>query len=86
MAGTNSGNLLICVAMNLPFVVWILRSFIGQAAQSLEEEARADRAGAFLGFCKVLPLINPGLALAAIFTLLASRQIITGMTAGAVKG
>lgn len=141
LAGTHSGIILIYVAMNLPFVIWILQSFIVQVPYSLEEAARVDGAGPFQTFfLVVLPLIKPGLAAAAIFTfriawneyllasaladrdtmtvpilivnnasefdglgtifatgmllaippilftLFASRQIITGMTAGAVKG
>lgn len=141
LAGTHSGIILIYVAMNLPFVIWILQSFIVQVPPSLEEAARVDGAGPFQTFfIVVLPLIKPGLAAAAIFTfriawneyllasaladrdtmtvpilivnnasefdglgtifatgmllaippiiftLFASRQIITGMTAGAVKG
>ena len=142
LAGTHMGIILIYVAMNLPFVIWILQSFIVQVPRSLEEAARVDGAGPFQVFFRiVLPLIAPGLAAAAIFTfriawneyllasalsdrntktvpilivnnmsefnvewgvimatgmllaippiiftLLASRQIITGMTAGAVKG
>ncbi|MEM1129964.1 MAG: carbohydrate ABC transporter permease [Pseudomonadota bacterium] len=142
LAGSYGGIILIYVAMNLPFVIWILQSFIVQVPYSLEEAARVDGAGPFqVFFLVVLPLIKPGLAAAAIFTfriawneyllasalsdrdtrtvpilivnnmsefnvewgvimatgmllaippiiftLLASRQIITGMTAGAVKG
>lgn len=140
--GTVAGIVLIYVAMNLPFVIWILQSFIVQVPIQLEEAARMDGAGPFRTFfLVVLPLIKPGLAAAAIFTfriawnefllanaladratrtvpvtivnslteydidwgvimatgtllaippilftLVASRQIITGMTAGAVKG
>lgn len=140
--GTRAGIILIYVAMNLPFVIWILQSFIVQVPIQLEEAARMDGAGPFQTFfLVVLPLIKPGVAAAAIFTfrvgwnefllanvlsdrasrtvpvaivnslteydidwgvimatgsllaippilftLVASRQIITGMTAGAVKG
>ncbi|CTQ33212.1 carbohydrate ABC transporter permease [Jannaschia rubra] len=140
--GTLYGIVLVYVAMNLPFVIWILQSFIVQVPIQLEEAARMDGAGPFRTFfLVVLPLIRPGLAAAAIFTfriawnefllanaladrstrtvpvtivnslteydidwgvimatgtllaippilftLVASRQIITGMTAGAVKG
>ncbi|MDB2407473.1 carbohydrate ABC transporter permease [Jannaschia sp.] len=140
--GTRAGLILVYVAMNLPFVIWILQSFIVQVPIQLEEAARMDGAGPFRTFfLVVLPLIKPGLAAAAIFTfrvgwnefllanalsdrnsrtvpvtivnnltefnidwgaimatgmllaippilftLVASRQIITGMTAGAVKG
>ncbi|WP_425432778.1 carbohydrate ABC transporter permease [Hasllibacter halocynthiae] len=139
---TYAGIVLVYVAMNLPFVIWILQSFISQVPMPLEEAARMDGANPWQVFLLVvLPLIKPGLAAAAIFTfriawnefilanvllgrntrtvpvtivnsltehnidwgvimatgmllavppviftLLASRQIITGMTAGAVKG
>ena len=69
LAGTHSGIILIYVAMNLPFVIWILQSFIVQVPRSLEEAARVDGAGPFQVFFQiVLPLIKPGLAAAAIFT------------------
>ncbi len=142
ISGTLFGIILVYTAMNLPFVIWILQSFIVQVPIQLEEAARVDGAGPFRTFfLVVLPLIKPGLAAAAIFTfriawnefllgnalsdrntrtvpvtivnslteynidwgvimatgtllavppiiftLFASRQIITGMTAGAVKG
>jgi multiple sugar transport system permease protein len=63
LAGTHSGIILIYVAMNLPFVIWILQSFIVQVPRSLEEAARVDGAGPFQVFFQiVLPLIKPGLA------------------------
>lgn len=137
-----SGIILVYTAMNLPFVIWILQSFIVQVPIQLEEAARMDGANPLQVFMLVvLPVIKPGLAAAAIFTFriawnefllanallgrstrtvpvtivnsiteydinwgvimatgmllavppilftfVASRQIITGMTAGAVKG
>ena len=140
--GTYAGIILVYVAMNLPFVIWILQSFIIQVPIQLEEAARIDGANAFqVFFLIVLPVIKPGLAAASIFTFriawneflianalldrntrtvpvtivnslteydinwgvimatgmllaippiiftfVASKQIITGMTAGAVKG
>lgn len=142
LAGTYTGVILLYTAMNLPFVIWILQSFIKQVPIQLEEAAKMDGANAFQTFfLVVLPVIRPGLAAAAIFTyriawnefllanalldrntrtvpvtivnsltehnidwgvimatgmllavppiiftFVASRQIITGMTAGAVKG
>lgn len=47
LAGTHSGIILIYVAMNLPFVIWILQSFIVQVPRSLEEAARVDGQGRF---------------------------------------
>ncbi len=140
--GTYAGIILVYVAMNLPFVIWILQSFIVQVPIQLEEAARMDGANALqVFFLVVLPVIKPGLAAASIFTFriawneflianalldrntrtvpvtivnslteydidwgvimatgmllaippiiftfVASKQIITGMTAGAVKG
>jgi len=140
--GTFTGIILIYVAMNLPFVIWILQSFIVQVPIQLEEAAKVDGAKPLqIFFLVVLPIITPGLAAAAIFTFrivwnefllgnalldrdtrtvpviivnslteydidwgvimatgmllaippiiftfIASKQIITGMTAGAVKG
>lgn len=140
--GTFTGIILVYVAMNLPFVIWILQSFIVQVPMQLEEAAKMDGANPLqIFFLVVLPIIKPGLAAAAIFTFriawnefllanalldrntrtvpvtivnslteydidwgvimatgmllaippiiftfVASKQIITGMTAGAVKG
>ena len=143
LAGTHSGIILIYVAMNLPFVIWILQSFIVQVPRSLggsgpgrwgrpfpgvlSRGAASDQTGS-RGGCdlylshrleripagqrrlsdrntKTVPILivnnmsefnvewgvimATGMLLAIppiIFTLFASRQIITGMTAGAVKG
>jgi multiple sugar transport system permease protein len=142
LTNTLSGVILVYTAINLPFVIWILQSFIVQVPRQLEEAARVDGANPYqVFFLVVLPLIKPGLAAAAIFTFriawnefilalvltnrftrtmpvkvslfinehniewgqimaigtliaipplvftfLASKQIITGLTAGAVKG
>lgn len=142
LSNSLAGVILVYTAINLPFVIWILQSFIAQVPRALEEAARIDGANPYqVFFLVVLPLIKPGLAAAAIFTFriawnefilalvltnrftrtmpvkvslfinehniewgqimaigtlialppliftfLASRQIITGMTAGAVKG
>jgi multiple sugar transport system permease protein len=142
LTNTLSGVILVYTAINLPFVIWILQSFIVQVPRPLEEAARMDGANPYqVFFLVVLPLIKPGLAAAAIFTFriawnefilalvltnrftrtmpvkvslfinehnidwgqimaigaliaippliftfLASKQIITGLTAGAVKG
>ena len=137
-----SGLVLVYVAVNLPFTIWLLYGFIDQVPIELEEAARMDGCGPIQVFYKVvLPLIKPGLAAASIFTFriawnefilalvltdratrtlpvaaslyitdigvdwgrimalgsliaipplmftfIAARQIITGLTAGSVKG
>lgn len=139
---TLSGVVLVYVALNLPFTIWLLYGFIEQVPEELEESAAIDGCGPFRVFWLViLPLLKPGLAAAAIFTFrlawnefilsfiltnrytrtlpasisnyitdtgvewgkimaagaliaippliftfVAAKQIITGLTAGAVKG
>jgi len=136
------GLILLYVAVNLPFTIWLLYGFVLQVPPEMEEAAAIDGCGPIQVFYKVvLPLIKPGLAAAAIFTFriawnefilalvltdratrtlpvaaslyitdigvdwgkimalgsliaippliftfVAARQIITGLTAGAVKG
>ncbi len=136
------GLILLYVAVNLPFTIWLLYGFVLQVPIELEEAAAIDGCGPIRVFTKVLlPLMAPGLAAASIFTFriawnefilalvltdrhtrtlpvaaslfitdmgvdwgrvmamgsliaippliftfIAARQIITGLTAGAVKG
>jgi multiple sugar transport system permease protein len=142
LSNSLSGVILVYTALNLPFVIWIMQSFIKDVPVELEEAALMDGGNPLQVFYHaVLPVIKPGLAAAAIFTFriawnefilglvltnrhtrtmpvkvsllinehniewgqimaigtliaippliftfLASKQIITGMTAGAVKG
>jgi multiple sugar transport system permease protein len=136
------GLILLYVAVNLPFTIWLLYGFVLQIPIELEESAVIDGCSPVQLFIRVLlPLLAPGLAAAAIFTFriawnefilalvltdrhtrtlpvaaslfitdmgvdwgkvmamasliaippliftfIAARQIITGLTAGAVKG
>ncbi len=141
---TNSlwGLVLLYVAVNLPFTIWLLYGFVLQVPVELEEAAAIDGCGPIRIFTTILlPLMAPGIAAASIFTFriawnefilalvltdrqtrtlpvaaslfitdmgvdwgkvmamasliaippliftfVAARQIITGLTAGAVKG
>ena len=66
---TLSGVILIYVALNLPFTIWLLYGFIEQVPEELEEAAAIDGCGPFRVFWLViLPLLKPGMAAAAIFT------------------
>ena len=57
--GTFTGIVLVYVAMNLPFVIWILQSFIVQVPIQLEEAARMDGATPMqVFFLVVLPVIK----------------------------
>jgi multiple sugar transport system permease protein len=63
------GLILLYVAVNLPFTIWLLYGFVLQIPLELEEAALIDGCGPFKLFVKVLlPLMGSGLAAAAIFT------------------
>lgn len=63
------GLILVYVALNLPFTIWLLYGFIEQVPIELEEAATVDGCGPFrLFFMLILPLVKPGLAAAGIFT------------------
>jgi multiple sugar transport system permease protein len=60
-------------ALNLPFVVWMMRGFFRELPRELEEAAMVDgdsRLGALVRV--VLPLVTPGLAATAVFCLIVS--------------
>jgi multiple sugar transport system permease protein len=60
-------------AFNLPFVVWMMKSYLADIPRDLEESAMVDgdtHLGAF--WRVVLPLAKPGLAATAIFCLIQS--------------
>lgn len=60
---------LVYVALNLPFNIWVLRTFIMEVPKELEESAHIDGCSHLTTFRQiVLPLIAPGIAVASIFT------------------
>ena len=64
-----NGLIIVYVALNLPFTIWLLYGFIEQIPRELEESAAIDGCGPFRSFfLLILPLLKPGLAAAAIFT------------------
>jgi multiple sugar transport system permease protein len=63
------GLILLYVAVNLPFTIWLLYGFVLQVPRELEEAAAIDGCGPLrVLFTVVVPLLAPGLAAAAIFT------------------
>jgi multiple sugar transport system permease protein len=63
------GLIVVYVALNLPFTIWLLYGFIEQVPRELEESAAVDGCGPFRAFfVLILPLLKPGLAAAGIFT------------------
>jgi multiple sugar transport system permease protein len=65
------GLILVYTAFNLPFVVWMMRSFFQEIPIDLEEAAMVDGASRLSAFWHVmLPLAAPGLAATAIFAII----------------
>lgn len=63
------GLTLFYTALNLPFAIWLLIGFLRQIPAELEEAAIVDGASQWKVFTRIImPLMRPGLAVAAIFT------------------
>ncbi len=69
LANTRIGLVLVYIALNLPFNIWVLQTFISDIPLSLDESATIDGCSDWVVFHKIiLPLIAPGLSVAGIFT------------------
>ena len=65
--------ILITVATNQPFTIWMLRSFFMTIPKSLDEAAMVDGCNRFQAFFKaIFPIMGPGVATTAIFTFLSA--------------
>ena len=73
LINTISSLVIVYTALNLPFVVWMMRGFFEELPRELEEAAMVDgdsRLGALVRV--ILPLVTPGLAATAVFCLIVS--------------
>jgi len=84
LRNTYVGLVLVFTAFNLPFSVWMLRSFFEDVPIELEEAAWIDgasRLGAFLRI--IVPLTAPGMAASAVFAaLLAWNEFMFALLMG----
>ncbi len=68
---THLGLILIYVAFNLPFAIWLLRGFLVEVPRDLDEAATLDGLGHIAILRRIiLPVIAPGVAVTAIFTFM----------------
>lgn len=66
---THAGLILIYVAFNLPFAIWMLRGFLVEVPRDLDEAATLDGLSHLQIIRRIiLPVIAPGAAVTAIFT------------------
>jgi multiple sugar transport system permease protein len=63
--------ILIIVAFNQPFAIWLMRGFFLDVPRELSEAAMIDGCSSFGAFVRViLPVVRPGIFTAALFTFL----------------
>jgi ABC-type glycerol-3-phosphate transport system permease component len=63
--------IVIYAAINLPFAVWLMTSFIDQIPRELEESAFVDGASRFVVVTRIIaPLAAPGMAATTVFVAL----------------
>lgn len=71
LMNTYIGMTLLYTAFNLPFVIWMMRSFFDEIPREIEEAAMMDGSSRFRAFYKVaLPQVKSGIAGAAVISLL----------------
>ncbi len=71
LSGSYAGVILLYTAFNLPFAVWMMKSFFDELATEVEDAARLDgssETGVFFKVC--LPQVKAGLAATAVFGLI----------------
>jgi len=73
LINTSIGVIIVYVAMNVPFTIWLTDGFFRQIPKEMSEVARTDGCTRFQAFWNVeLPLAGPGIGAAAIFAFLLS--------------
>jgi len=71
LSGTYVGVILLYTAFNLPFTIWMMKSFFDELSREVEDAARMDGSSEVKVFFKVcLPQVIPGLAATAVFGLI----------------
>jgi multiple sugar transport system permease protein len=72
LVDTHAGLILVYASLQIPFTIWLMKSFFDSLPPALFDAARVDGAGRWLTFRAIaVPLVGPGLAAAAILNLAA---------------
>lgn len=73
LTNTRTALVITYTVFNLPFIIWVMRSFIEEIPPDTEESAQIDGCSRIGAFYRILiPQIAPGLVATAVFTLLLS--------------
>ncbi|MGP1396024.1 MAG: carbohydrate ABC transporter permease [Inquilinaceae bacterium] len=71
LAGTYYGVILLYTAFNLPFTIWMMKSFFDELSPDVEDAARLDGSSEWRVFFRVcLPQVVAGVAATAVFGLI----------------
>jgi multiple sugar transport system permease protein len=71
LAGSYTGIILLYTAFNLPFTVWMMKSFFDELSLDVEDAARMDGSSETKVFFKIcLPQVMAGIAATAVFGLI----------------
>jgi multiple sugar transport system permease protein len=71
LAGTYAGIIALYTAFNLPFTIWMMKSFFDELSPDVEDAARIDGSSDTRVFFKIcLPQVVAGLAATAVFGLI----------------
>jgi multiple sugar transport system permease protein len=71
LAGTYTGVILLYTAFNLPFTIWMMKSFFDELSLDVEDAARMDGSSEIRIFFKIcLPQVLAGIAATAVFGLI----------------
>ncbi len=71
LSGTYTGIILLYTAFNLPFTIWMMKSFFDELAPEVEDAARLDGSNERRVFFRIcMPQVIAGLAATAVFGLI----------------
>lgn len=71
LAGSYTGIILLYTAFNLPFTVWMMKSFFDELSPDVEDAARMDGSSEVKVFFRIcLPQVLAGIAATAVFGLI----------------
>jgi multiple sugar transport system permease protein len=71
LSGTYIGIILLYTAFNLPFSIWMIKSFFDELNREVEDAARMDGSSERRVFTRIcLPQVTAGLAATAVFALI----------------
>jgi multiple sugar transport system permease protein len=71
LAGTYTGIIVLYTAFNLPFTIWMMKSFFEELSPDVEDAARMDGSSEVKVFFKIcMPQVLAGIAATAVFGLI----------------